>query len=156
MINVSFLYFEWFHDFGLHFKSISVIRHESIEYHDLEERSYVVSRFHQLNRRFNAFHEKDIGGPCSQKKMKRESSSLESVRHAPTFSALGCVGTTLFMSSRRSYDNKRRRLHAKPNHSPSRTQYEMTSSKPISWVGQLALLVLLFAIFDNVKVNGKS
>merc|ERR1711976_1052918 len=39
------------------------------------------------------------------------------------------------------------------NHSPSRTQYEMTSSKPISWVGQLALLVLLFAIFDKVNAS---
>merc|ERR1712141_681389 len=38
------------------------------------------------------------------------------------------------------------------NHFLSRTQYEMT--KPISLVGHLALLVVLFAaIFDNVKVN---
>merc|ERR1712062_571912 len=38
------------------------------------------------------------------------------------------------------------------NHFLSRRQYEMT--KPISLLGHLALLVVLFAaIFDNVKVN---
>lgn len=94
--------------------------------------------------------------------MKRESSSLSieqrcfdgvctAAKRTSCSSVFGVWVYSLFMSCY----NKRRRLHAKPNHFLSRTQYEMT--KPISLVGHLALLVVLFAaIFDNVKVNGKS